>query len=150
MKAHSPQLSPLTRAEHRTAALAFCPLGSTVLAIEAHRIEAVWDPVSEPWRMMPEQCVDLASHFQIQLDCQDQNRRRMDVLIDGQCVTLIAAEKVLIDGAPEAGCPLPAVVAALEGRGIRSLLRFQARYAYLLDLEQVVHIAFPEGGSLGP
>jgi len=146
MIAQGPQRSTVPDAERRMAALAFCPVGSMMLAIEAGRIEAVWDPVSEPWRMTPEQCIDLAAHFQIQLASQDPTRRRMDVSIAGQYVTLIAADKVLIEGAPEPARPLPPVVAALGKRGVRSLLRFQARYAYLLDLEQLFQIAFPEGG----
>ena len=146
MTTHGPQLSTTPDAERRMVALAFCPLGPMVLAIEASRIEGVWDPISEPWRMAPEQCVDLASHFQIQLACADQNRRRMDVSVGGQYVTLIAADKVLIESTPERAHALPAIVAALGQRGVRCLLRFQTRYAYLLDLDQLFSIAMAEGG----
>lgn len=146
MIAKGPQHSTMPDAERRMAPLAFCPLGSMMLAIEAGRIEAVWDPIAEPWRMMPEQCIDLAEHFQIQFACEDQSRRRVDISMAGQYVTLIAADKVLIEGAPGPSRPLPPVVAALRKRGVRSLLHFQSRYAYLIDLEQLFQIAFPERG----
>jgi len=145
MIAADPQRPTLPDSTSRMGALALCPVGDLIFAIDATRIDGVWDPISEPWRMAPEQRLDLSTHFRIRLDCDERSRRHLDIVLDGLFVTVVAAERMLVEHMPSPTRPLPEIVAALGQLGVQGLLPFRGRYAYLLDLEQLFRISFPEG-----
>ena len=146
MSAFGAQVATVPGTRTALAALAFCPVGDTVLAIEASRVDGVWDPISEPWRLAPEQAVDLAAHFKLAVNTPDPERRRVDVSIAGQFITFVIDQQLLIERTPPASQPLPRVLAALAGRGVRSIVPFQSQYAFVVDLDRIVQITYPEGG----
>jgi hypothetical protein len=127
--------------------VACCPLGDVVVAFDAACVSSVRD-VSRGEAESEPGLLDLAQLFNVRLDSAITRRRRMDVRVGQQQLSVLVGEEVSIRELPAAPKSLPAFVAELGRRAcIDAYIEWRKGYAYLLDVRLLSALPGDEGGA---